>query len=342
MWRERLRHAGYWLIREEAGDLSEAERRQFEAWAKDSENVRAYHAAQRTLAKVRTHRRALAGMAFEKDKGAPQFSRRVMMSAGAVAASAMLVAGLWLQFGAPQTYATDIGSHRQIALADGSEVFLNTDSIIRVQNTHARRDVTLVRGEAFFEVARDRDRPFIVRTDAEEVRAIGTAFVVRRHEDGVAVMVREGRVSVAHLDADEAAQSVSRMLLAGERYERRGQTQNVSVMSDYDIGRSLAWREGMLWFEGEPLSHVLDEFSRHTGVSFVLTDPELAEVAITAYVRADNIETFAARIEEAYPNIVVSRAGEEIIIARRNGTDRSGTDRSGIDSNGAGRNGIGE
>lgn len=319
MWRERLRQAGYWLIREEAGDLSEAERAQFEDWAKNPENIRAYHAAQRTLAKVRVHRRALSGMAFEKGKGVSAISRRLVMGAGALAASAMLVGGLWLQFGAPQTYATDVGGHRQIALSDGSEVFLNTDSIIRVQITQTRREVTLVRGEAFFEVARDRDRPFVVRADAEEVRAVGTAFVVRRHDDGLAVIVREGQVRVDRVNAPEEGRGASRLLLAGERYERRGQTQNVSVMSDYDIGRSLAWREGMLWFEGEPLAHVLEEFSRHTGVSFVLSDPDLAAVAITAYVRADNIETFAARIEEAYPNIKVRRSGEQIIIERRVG-----------------------
>lgn len=317
MWRERLKKAGWWLVRDEAGDLSDVERAQFEEWRQDQANAQAFEAARRTLERVRVHRRALSGMVDESARARP--SRRLIMGAGAVAASGLLGVGLWFGFGAPVRYSTEVGRHREIALTDGSQVFLNTDSAVSVRMSSTRRDVTLVRGEAFFDVASDPHRPFVVTTDEESVRAVGTAFLVRLHEDGLAVTVREGRVDVRRTSAVGDASASSRLLLAGERYERRGRSETVQVMSDYDIGRSLAWREGILWFEGEPLRQVLDEVSRHTGVAFVLSDPELGDVAITAYVRADNLDTLAARIEAAYPEIAVRRTGEQIVIERRVG-----------------------
>lgn len=135
--------------------------------------------------------RALAGV-IPKPEPRPIWVRRKLMFAG-VALAASLV-GVAILVTAPNRYDTNLGEIRQVPLSDGSLVAINTQSAVEVSMHQNAREVTLTRGEAWFNVAHDKTRPFIVSAGRIRVRAVGTAFSVRRHDDGADVQVTEGVV----------------------------------------------------------------------------------------------------------------------------------------------------
>jgi transmembrane sensor len=138
------------------------------------------------------------------------YSWRRSWAAAAACAFLVTVAGaMWWNFGRFPLYATDVGERRSLTLADGSTVDLNARSSIRVEFSKKERRVELVDGQALFQVAKDRQRPFrpfIVRSGDATVRAVGTQFDVNRQFSGVTITVLEGRVAV-YSSAHEAADS---------------------------------------------------------------------------------------------------------------------------------------
>jgi transmembrane sensor len=172
-------------------------------------------------------------------------------------------------------YETEIGGRQQIALADGSHVDLNTDSELVVRLTPTRRDLTLVRGEALFRVAHDTQRPFYVIAGGTVVRAVGTEFSVRIHDDNrVEVLVTEGRVAVGDPESTvlptlpPSAAAVS----AGERAtDNRGRV-SIAKMRTADMQRKLAWTTGWLLFQGESLDEAVNEFNRYNRRHLLIAD----------------------------------------------------------------------
>ncbi len=120
----------------------------------------------------------------------------------AAAATLLLAGGIgWHQQfrrnAAPEVYATTADSYQRVTLADGSVAELNASSEIKVNYTPADRRVQLVRGEAHFTVAKNKERPFWVQAGTVKVRAVGTAFDVRITEREIDVLVTEGKVTLA-------------------------------------------------------------------------------------------------------------------------------------------------
>ena len=152
-----------------------------------------------------------------------------------------------------------------MALADGSRLTLNTNTLLAVRLGARRRDVYLQRGEAHFEVVHDAARPFFVHAGDTVIRDVGTQFEVRLHADrDVDVLVNEGRVEVQGPPAAAPAGGNStapasdggwvRALSAGEQLVIDGPRLSVLAMSPRQIADELAWRDGALVFSGEPLS----------------------------------------------------------------------------------------
>jgi len=116
----------------------------------------------------------------------------------------LTLGALWLVTAHPgASYSTAVGSIKALPMKDGSTITLNTDSDIRVAMSDTERRVDLDKGEAFFEVAKDLNRPFVVRVGAERVIAVGTKFSVRREAEDVRVIVTEGRVRVERAEAHQ-------------------------------------------------------------------------------------------------------------------------------------------
>jgi transmembrane sensor len=231
--RQIVDEASEWFVEFRVGDVDAAARERFDEWLRRSpEHIRAYIEIARTYVEMPnphgtksldvealiayarsgenivpfdtvgsppSHEpRALAGPNEQQGRAAlhTRPPRRRFL---AVAASALMVAlagGLWWQSARYPLYSTDIGERRSITLSDGSTVDLNARSKLRVEFSKNERRVELLDGQALFQVAKDKNRPFIVASGEATVRAVGTQFDVYRKDSGTTVTVLEGRVAV--------------------------------------------------------------------------------------------------------------------------------------------------
>lgn len=223
-------------------------------------------------------------------------SRRRFLAWGGSAVAAGLVGVVGLNWpAAAQTYRTAKGEVRLVPLADGSSITLNTASEVEVRYAGDRRHVTLVAGEALFDVAPDRARPFVVDAGETEVRAIGTSFTVRRLTDApVEVLVRQGVVEISQ---PAIPSRPPQRIVANVRAIAAPQAELVATpLPPAQVGRALAWREGMLAFEDMPLREAAAEFARYSDVRIAFADPAIAEETVTGLYAANNPRGFARSV----------------------------------------------
>ncbi|MCQ8117318.1 FecR family protein [Methylomonas rosea] len=175
--------------------------------------------------------------------------------------------------------ATVTGEQRRVTLADGSTLILNTDSAVKLNYAGERRGVTLLSGEAFFEVKPDKNRPFIVTTAQGTVKVVGTRFSVKTGE-ATRVDVESGIVICS------AEQGQNRQLSVGQHTEIH--TQSVAEISAIDTGKTFAWLKGRLIFQDKTLSDVITELDRYHPGAIVIADAKLAQTRITGNFKLDD------------------------------------------------------
>ena len=195
---------------------------------------------------------------------------------------------------------TDIGERSLLVLADGSKVTLNTASAVRSDYSGRERRVTLVRGEAFFDVAKDPTRPFIVSAGSRQVIAVGTAFDVRLQDRHLQVTLVEGKVRVitapAAADTNAPAQPVSSVdLEAGSALIARDDGE--ARIEQLDTGRVTSWRSGNLVFEGERLADVVAEMNRYSREQLVIAEPALQQRKVSGVFEPTDGAAFAKALE---------------------------------------------
>lgn len=267
----------------------------------------------------------------------------------ALAASILIaVAGGWvhLQRG---VYTTDIGEQRSLALADGSTVELNSRSRIKVQYTEHDRRVVLLEGQALFNVAKNKSRPFVVQAGNTRVRAVGTAFDVYRKSSDTVVSVVEGRVAVRRLDG--AATGSQSNGGAASSSSQTGQRPRDDVRSDgladvpgiqaaageillaageqvvvtpaiftspkrADIAAATSWTRRILVFDSSPLTDVAQEFNRYNTRRLLVEDPQLAQFHISG-VFSSLEPSLLLRFLHTQPELMVEETDTEIRIRRK-------------------------
>jgi transmembrane sensor len=219
--------------------------------------------------------------------------RRRGVMAGIAASVALAFGGLrWAQ--APAAYATRLGEIRRLPLSDGSVMTMNSGSELTVTMAQQAREVEITQGEAWFEVAKDATRPFVVASGDVRVRAVGTAFSVRRREMGVEILVTEGVVETWAA----GDRNLHMRLQAGDRA-----TMNASAVIDYETGisssvdRALAWRGGMIDLGGRTLYDAADEFNRYNSRQIIIADPRIAREQLDGLFRVNDPEGFAEAVK---------------------------------------------
>lgn len=219
-----------------------------------------------------------------------------------IAASLLLavVLAAWLSWSPAATaYRTDIGGISAIAVKDGSTITLNTDSGIRIALSDTERRVDLDKGEAFFEVAKDPKRPFVVRVGDQRVIAVGTKFSVRREQNGIRVIVTEGRVrvehSAAHRPPETAMISRGGVAVAGIA----GVLVQENPLSD--VEERLSWRQGTLVFHDTSLTEAVAEFNRYNTRQIAIEDPDIGALRIGGQFRTNNAQGFVRLLADAFP-----------------------------------------
>ncbi|AJA09087.1 Fe2+-dicitrate sensor, membrane component [Sphingopyxis fribergensis] len=287
-----------WAIRRDRGQLDTSDQIEFDAWlAEDGRRSGALLRAEAALVYL-DRARALGEPGAEApandDAPAahPRFRRRKFLLASFIVAP--IAAGLAMfMMPSNEAFSTTVGEVRKLPLADGSIATVNTASRITVTLEPAQRHVVVEDGEAWFEVAHDKSRPFIVDAGDVRVKAIGTAFSVRRHEDGVDVLVTKGVVETWRVGRE----SERTRLKGGQRsFVPVSASKIVAVAADDEIERALAWRSGGLALNGEPLSYAVAELNRYNRHQLVVEDPVLSRTPIVGYFRTDNPEGFAKSI----------------------------------------------
>ena len=281
-----------------------------------------------------------------------------------LAISVVLGSGQWLSFSdnSNALYATAIGQQRTLKLPDGTVVFLNTNSQIKVDYSQAYRSINLLQGEAHFEVAKQPDRPFRVYAGRGRVQAVGTAFTVYyRQNDDIDVAVTEGTVALAVLAEQErvsntntappqvteplaetppdreyrlaipvdelglleAGQATTMLVAQASAAESGGQLDRVKTLAQEELARRGAWRSGLLVFSGNSLEEVVAEISRYTTLSIKIVDPALNKVRIGGRFSINNTEALFDALEANFGLTITQRGYNRIEISSVSATPNS-------------------
>jgi transmembrane sensor len=236
-----------------------------------------------------------------------------------LAAAAALVAAIgastWLyQRDETQTLTTAVGQHRTVTLSDGTQVTLNTNTLLAASFRSHTREMFLRKGEAHFEVAPDRARPFLVHAGDAVVQAIGTAFEVRLHSDRhVDVLVSEGRVEVrtdmpqprdTHTGGAATASLpivTVRALSANQRLSTSIMSYTVVPVSPEKVSSELAWRDGAVVFDSAPLAQAIAEIQRYTDARIIISDPQVRALPVGGRFKTDDLQGFLDGLAAALP-----------------------------------------
>jgi transmembrane sensor len=360
----RLHEAAGWIVQLEDPDSPAAVRKAFEAWcAASPEHRRAFEELQalwQTSCGIQEAPIAPAEIADDPYRGQvpietwhrararrPQpaslrrlfGTKRLAAVAAAAGVLAVLVGALFLvrhsAGGGAQpadlAIATEPGVNREVRLPDGSLVTVAGGSRLAARFTPQARTVVLERGEAFFQVERDRNRPFTVDALDTRVTAIGTAFNVRADQDIVRVAVTEGAVSV-----DRGSPLVPRLRsrprevirLAAGHQVTLARSQPDPIVVTVDAASATAWLSGKLKFVDEPLSSVVAAINRYAAKPVSLDDEALGGYRFTGTVHARGIDDWLRGLPDIFPVEVIERAGGAAVVARSDDNTTSRSERS--------------
>ncbi|MBW8708348.1 MAG: FecR domain-containing protein [Alphaproteobacteria bacterium] len=293
--------AADWAARFDSGPLTAALEQEFRGWLDGDVRALGAYARIRAVALATERARALGPdfdpAAFEAAPPSVLPRRRVLQLGGAIAAAALVALGTsWQILRNRGRFSTAKGETKVVALKDGSVVTLNTASEIRVEYSDTLRSVELVRGEALFDVAKNKARPFVVAAGDTSVRVVGTSFSVSRFDTApIRVLVREGIVEVFKPDA--ANIQPVRITANTMAMAPADQADIVAqLVPSAQVRRAMAWREGQIAFEGQTLAQAAAEFSRYSDTKIVVEDPALAREEIAGLFKATDPVGFANTI----------------------------------------------
>jgi len=206
-------------------------------------------------------------------------------------------------------YETGVGEHSTVNLPDGSQVVLNTNSLIKVKYSSDARRFHLERGEVHISVAHDNSRPLSVIAGDKVVQAVGTAFNVQIfNEREVELIVTDGQVRVADRDKNQGFEKVRQAVLPntslavskGEKIVLGAKDAVVKKIETHDIEANLSWREGNLVFRGETLEQALQEISRYTDIEFDIADNDIKELRIAGMFKAGDVKGLLTTLEKNF------------------------------------------
>ena len=220
-----------------------------------------------------------------------------------------------------QKYSTQIGKQQTIELGDGSVVTLNTSGQVVVDYNEQVRRILLERGEAYFEVAEDPERPFTVDLGLRSVTAIGTAFNIRKDTERYQLAVIEGAVTIhkATEDVTVSPPPVSIRGIGPRRVE-------AGLVAEFDISRDLltafrpesmdrygAWRNGLLSFASEPLYQVVQELNRYSRKKILIEDASIMDLQVYTVIRIPASDSAVQSLQLILP-IKVTQHYDRIVI----------------------------
>jgi len=311
----RRQEAASWFARLGQKRVSTTDVHDFFEWRKDPANARAYARVEKAWDTSRSlaDDPEIAGLTAEALGQAPPRARaRHLVSrlwkpiaASAMALAAIGLVSLWA-LNRPQSYATGVGEQRTLRLTDGSQVILDTASRIAVRLDSDRRSVTLVTGQAFFDVESDPSRPFVVTAGDTTVTAVGTRFDVRRLGQGAKVTLIEGRVDVGTNSTPKPAWS----LTPGQQVVTVRRSPQVRSV---DAARETSWTSGRLIFAATPIREAVAEVSRYSDHKIELKDISIGRIPVSGAFDTGDTGAFIAALSDLY-GVTASKRSDGVIV----------------------------
>lgn len=333
--------AARWAVRLDGDNVSDEDRRAFAAWRDQSpENAEAY---QRASAAMQVFDAAPDDQNLDAMRRAAlryQPERSFFGSKAIAAGIAVLAIGLTALiaiFGGPNLfkpapvaslyekgaadYVTRRGEKLDVTLPDGSAVTLNTDTDLDVVFDGRHRKVEILRGQAFFNVAKDPLRPFIVVAGEKQIVAVGTAFDVRLDRQRVEVLLVEGRVVVEDVTPADSALPVVQPAKASIQLDA-GQAlvatdKEVIRTAAQDAERLLKWRDGLIEFDNTTLAEAVAEFNRYSTLRVEIEDPALMELPISGVFRTNSHRRFLEAVVALHPIQIEYRGRDQFALVSR-------------------------
>lgn len=232
--------------------------------------------------------------------------------------------GAWWVLGGEGKVAVDLletgkGQRRDFVLADGSAITLNADSRVEVALAKHRRSLVLARGQAYFRVAHDRSRPFVVSAGEREIVAVGTEFDVSRRARQMTVALTQGRVRVeptGSFDAGEGLAVGGAELAVGQALTY-DQASGRTLITSLDAAAVKGWREGLLYFDHLTLANAVADFNRYSTKPLRIADPALAGLMVSGVFKAEDAAGFVKALTLLYPVAAQTGSGEIVLTSSR-------------------------
>lgn len=307
--------AAAWIAQQERAEWNGEDAASFDTWLSQS---LAHRVAYWRLNAAWDRTKRLAALrpsdAAKSDKvaGARPWRIFARIAAGA-AAIAVLAGGLSFLLVKPytQTLTTALGGHKSVKLADGSQIELNTDTVLRFSADAKSRTVWLDRGEAYFNVRHDAARPFTVIANNRSVTDLGTSFTVRRDAQALKVTVVQGRVL---LDMAEPTRSPT-LLTEGDTAIATTNSLSVTKKTLRQLADDTAWRRGVLVFDRVTLADAAVEFNRYNREKLVIVGERTAHRIIGASFPIHDVEQFVDVTQDVL-GLHAEKHGDQIVISR--------------------------
>ncbi len=233
---------------------------------------------------------------------------RLSGAVGGGLAAAFVIVALFFTMPAPEPalYRTEVAELKDIALADGTVINLGAQSRISVILTKDERRVSLLAGQAFFDVASDPDLPFIVTAGEATVRVIGTEFAIRRVKQSIRIAVAEGEVAVARADTSGQTNKTNSVRLTAGEQLRAAHSIGLSDVTGIEVKDIGAWRTGELIYANASLTEIIADADRYHPSRITITDASVAALTMSAVFDSNDIDGMLTTLEEALP-IRISR-----------------------------------
>lgn len=309
--------AAGWLLALEDGPLSTTDEAAFEAWMEASAKHKAafwrMEYAWEEAGRIRALGPAIEDGDQEEEISRSALQRLLRWRPGSILTFALAaVCTAWIAHSFTQLlnpresssaptlrqYHTATGAKQIVGLEDGTKIHLNTQSILRAEMSDERREMWLEAGEAFFDVAHNKDRPFVIHAGDRLITVLGTRFSVRNVDGKVVVSVLEGRVRVDEMQNSRLLRSS--VLNGGSIAMADGSSTLVAERSDAKVEDALSGRSGMLTFDQMPLSTIAAEFNRYNLRKLSIVGQELDAIKMSGTFPYDQPEAFARLLRDAY------------------------------------------
>ena len=295
--------AAHWMVLHQSGEMSEADEQKFFAWIEASpENQSAFEKMQRGWAVSRLVAQEPEILAMRKKVQSRYANGRYKNIVALAATIALFVVPSVVALekylepvpdasSAPQAFLTQLGQRADITLADGSAVKLDSETNMVARNLPTSRNVVLKSGRAYFDVAKNPDRPFTVIANGKAIRALGTAFSVSIDGNDVVVTLVEGKVRVTDVGGTETSVEMTpgRQLIA-----RKNQNW---TMKSVDSSKEESWTIGKLTYMRDPLSKAVYDMNRYSKKKIIFENGRVPHKNIIGVFDAGDVDSFVTAIE---------------------------------------------